>query len=99
MPYRGDAFFPLGCYHIYNRGVDGQPTFFSAENYIHLLRLLRRELQRCPATVIAYCLMPNHYHLLLRQDGERSLSNLLGAVFNAYVQAVNRQLPPDGLMN
>jgi putative transposase len=35
--------------------------------------------------------MPNHYHFLFRQDGDTPLSKLVGVLFNAYVQAVNRQ--------
>ena len=49
-------------------------------------------------TIVAYCLMPNHYHLLLRQDGEISLSKFINVVFNAYVQAVNKQIGRKGTL-
>jgi REP element-mobilizing transposase RayT len=41
-------------------------------------------------SVIAYCLMPNHYHMVLRQDGERPLSEFVQAVFNSYSKAFNK---------
>jgi REP element-mobilizing transposase RayT len=42
-------------------------------------------------TLIAYCLMPNHYHFLLRQDGDVSPGKFINVLFNVYVQAVNRK--------
>ena len=35
--------------------------------------------------------MPNHYHFLLRQETDQTLSKFINVLFNAYVQAVNRQ--------
>jgi putative transposase len=42
-------------------------------------------------TVIAYCLMPNHYHFLFRQESAVPLSKLMQVLFNAYAQALNLQ--------
>jgi REP element-mobilizing transposase RayT len=71
--------------------VGRNPIFFDPDNYLHCLRLVKRYTERYHITVIAYCLMPNHYHFLLRQDGEVSISKFINVLFNAYVQAVNRQ--------
>jgi REP element-mobilizing transposase RayT len=65
--------------------------FLNPGNYEYCLRLVKRHQQRYGATVIAYCLMPNHYHLLLRQDTDEPLSRFISVLFNAYVQALNRQ--------
>lgn len=91
MPYHGDVFRQGQHYHIYNRGVGKHPIFFNRGNYEHCNRLLARYHGRHGATVIAYCLMPNHYHLLVRQESDEALSTFVGVLFNAYVQAVNRQ--------
>jgi len=91
MPRRGDVFAPGCYYHIYNRGAGGERIFFTPDNYKHCLRLVKRYMRPHQVTVIAYCLMPNHYHFLLRQDGEMPLSRFIGTLFNAYVQAVNKQ--------
>ena len=52
---------------------------------------MKEYYQRHGATIIAYCLMPNHYHLLLRQETDEPLSKFIGVLFNAYVEALNLQ--------
>ena len=91
MPLRGDAFAKDHYYHIYNRGTGESRLFFSAENYEHCLRLVQRYRAKYGVTVIAYCFMPNHYHLLLRQDADEPMSRFISVVFNAYVQALNKE--------
>ena len=98
MPRRGNVFERGGYYHIYNRGASRGRLFFEPENYAYCLRLLERYHQRYGIAVIAYCLMPNHYHLLARQDADIPLSKLINVWFNAYVQAVNRQQVRSGTL-
>jgi putative transposase len=90
MPYRRDVFTPGQYYHIYNRGAGKGQIFFNEGNYEYLLRLVKRYYQKHGATVIAYCLMPNHYHFLLRQETDELLSKFVGVLFNAYAQALNK---------
>jgi len=40
--------------------------------------------------------MPNHYHLLVRQDGEHLISRFIQSIFNSYVQALNKQIDRKG---
>ena len=91
MPYRGDAFTQGQYYHLYNRGAGKGKIFFNDGNYQYLLRLVKEYYQKHGATVIAYCLMPNHYHFLLRQETDEPLSEFMQVLFNAYVQALNLQ--------
>ena len=49
-------------------------------------------------SILAYCLMPNHYHFLLRQESERPVSNWIRRLFNGYVQAVNKQQGRSGTL-
>jgi len=91
MPYRSDVFRPGHYYHLYNRGVGGDAIFFNPGNYEYCLQLMERHSQQYSAAIMAYCLMPNHYHLLVRQDGDKPLSTFIQVLFNAYVQAVNHQ--------
>jgi len=87
-----------GYYHVYNRGANREPIFHSDENYRFLLGRIKRHASECQVTVIAYCLMPNHYHLVLRQDGERPLSGFVQAVFNSYTKALNRMYGRTGTL-
>ena len=91
MPYRYHAFTQGQYYHIYNRGAGKGRIFLGKENYDYLLRLMRRYSQELGVTFIAYCLMPNHYHFLLRQETGEPLSKFMQVVFNGYVQALNLQ--------
>jgi REP element-mobilizing transposase RayT len=52
-------------YHVYNRGNNKQPIFFERRNYIHFLSLFKKYLSGY-ADVYAYCLMPNHFHFLIK---------------------------------
>jgi len=91
MPYRGDAFVQGQYYHIYNRGAGKAKIFFNDGNYQYLLRLIKEYAPKFGVAVIAYCLMPNHYHFLFRQETETLLSKFMQVLFNAYVQALNLQ--------
>ena len=88
MPKR-IPFIQGGYYHIYNRGAGRQRIFHEARNYIYVLRLLKKVTGECDITVIAYSLLPNHYHWLLRQDGETPAGKVPTRVFGSYSQAFN----------
>jgi putative transposase len=78
-------------YHVYNRGAGRSLIFFNDDNYSYCLQLIQRYRVHYGVAILAYYLMPNHYHFLLRQEGDIPLSRFINTLFNAYVQAVNRQ--------
>lgn len=66
---------PAGfVYHVVNRSAGRLILFESSEDYSAFIRLLSQAQRRTPMRVIAYCIMPNHWHLLLwpEQDGAMS---------------------------
>lgn len=65
MPRRETPFLPDQYYHLYNRGNNRQAVFFEPENYVYFLKGIRKYLLGS-VEVIAYCLMPTHYHILVR---------------------------------
>jgi len=65
MPRRQTPFVTGLYYHIYNRGNNRQSIFLQPENYLYFLRGVKKYLVPV-ADVVAYCLMPTHYHLLVR---------------------------------
>ncbi len=65
MPRRIIHFVPDCYYHIYNRGNNRQTIFFEADNYLYFLRRIKKYLLPV-VNMIAYCLMPTHYHLMVR---------------------------------
>jgi putative transposase len=90
MPQRVTQFLPGSFYHLYNRALSGVLLFSSPDDYKRLLRMLKAHLECYQAAIIAYCLLPTHYHFVLRQNGEVPLSRLVQTLFNGYVQATNK---------
>ena len=89
MPRRVVDFVNGAYYHIYNRGAGRRSLFIDEENYRYVLELIVKYLKQLQLTMVAYCLLPNHYHWLLRQDGDAKAGLLPQRVFNAYSKAVN----------
>lgn len=100
MPRRQVPFVPGLYYHIYNRGNNRQSIFFQPENYLYFLRNVKRYIVPL-AKVVAYCLMPTHYHLLLRIQTSEFFKNsevFSGQISNAmmrlsvsYTKAINKR--------
>ncbi len=88
---------PGGYYHIYNRGNNRENLFLEERIYRHFLTLYARYVASV-ADTYAYCLLKNHFHLLVRikatvehdQPQMRNPSRQLGHLFNAYSKAINK---------
>jgi putative transposase len=59
-------------YHALNRAVARLPLFQKDGDYLAFLEVLREAQERHPIGLLSFCLMPNHWHLVLwpRADGE-----------------------------
>ncbi len=57
-------FEPTGIYHIYNQGNNRQQVFYNHENYMFFVRKIRTHILPY-ADILAWCLMPNHFHLMV----------------------------------
>ncbi|MEO1095268.1 MAG: transposase [Cyanobacteria bacterium J06638_28] len=90
MPHRKTKLLPGCCYHLYNRGNNHQNIFFERENYLYFLRQFRHYLVEETLDVLAYCLMPNHYHFLVCLRAE-NLSQRMQAFTLSYTKAMNRR--------
>jgi REP element-mobilizing transposase RayT len=101
MPYaRKDkiTWAPGHFYHIFNRGARHLTIFREADNYLFVLRRVKKYAKALQLTVIAYCLMPNHYHFLVRQDGDQPSGLLPQRVFNSYSKAYNKRYEHSGTL-
>jgi len=97
MPQRRIPLQIGNFYHIYNRGNNHQAIFFERENYLYFLRLVRQHLISNGVDVVAYCLMPNHYHLLVYLRDE-TLSNAMKSLSLSYTKAINRRFNRVGVL-
>ena len=89
---------PGNYYHIYNRGARQKSIFREKENYLFVLEKMGKYCQALDLTIIAYCLMPTHYHFLIRQDGEKPAGLLPQRVFNSYTKAYNKRYQESGTL-
>jgi REP element-mobilizing transposase RayT len=87
-------------YHICNRGINREDIFKEEKNYAYFLSLMKKYLVPV-ADIYAYCLMKNHYHILLHfkeqqnvlvSDAYQPLSNML----NAYSKSINKSYQRTG---
>lgn len=89
MPRRKQKFATGHYYHIYNRGAGRMSIFHNHDNYLYVIGLMKKYALALQITIIAYVLLPNHYHWLIRQDGPITVSTLAQRVFKAYANAFN----------
>ncbi len=54
------------CYHVLNRGNGRAEVFHKPADYDAFLEMVAAAQKRLPMRVLGYCLMPNHFHLVLR---------------------------------
>ena len=78
-------------YHLYNCGVDRQPIFFNEENWGYFIKRLRHCCIPDLIEIIAYCLMPNHYHILAYLKDDNLSTKIMQPFTVSYTKAVNRQ--------
>ena len=89
MPGRRTTFLAGEFHHLYNRGVDRGAIFFSDDNYRYFMRLLMGKAERHAVDVVAFCLMPNHYHILIRPSVDNTVSPFINSLLGSFVQGRN----------
>ena len=77
-----------GIYHVMLRGINRQRIFNDDEDYEKFLLTLKKYRDICGYSLLCYCLMPNHVHLLL-QEGAEALSVAFRRIGAAYVYWYN----------
>ncbi len=76
-------------HHVTQRGNRGQPVFFCDEDYRTYKELLAEGCAAAKVDILAYCLMPNHVHLILVPKDEDGLRAALGEAHRRYTRHVN----------
>jgi putative transposase len=77
-----------GLYHVYNRVASGEPIFSDPEEAVEFIETIRETKTRDGWSVLAWCVMSNHYHLVVRTStvplwrGMHRIQNLFSRRFN-----------------
>ncbi len=78
-------------HHVVQRGNRRQPVFFSTADYRAYLRLMAFWCKQERVEVWAYCLMPNHVHLVAVPGNEHGLARAIGEAHRRYTMRVNQR--------
>jgi len=78
-------------HHVVQRGNNKDQVFFDREDRRRYLSLLQKYAEKGNAPVLAYCLMSNHVHLLIRPTSEASLDKMMQGLTLCYTQHTNRK--------
>ena len=89
--------YPNAWYHVMNRGAAHQKIFKNNMHRIMFLKLLGECHQMFNVIISAYCLMDNHYHLLLSTP-DANLARVMRHLNGIYTQYFNRSLKKDGAL-
>ena len=93
-------FIPERLYHVYNRGNNKNTIFFNRENYLFFLGKVRKHLL-LNCYIIAYCLMPDHFHMMIYTKEnliEGKLNKAIAVLLRSYTRAVNIQEKRSGYL-
>ncbi len=90
-------------HHIYNRGVDKRKIFITEFDYSCFISTLQvrnevvsRGSSKRYVSILAYCLMPNHYHLLVEELIDEGISRFMSRVGNSYTKTFNSKYHRSG---
>ena len=95
MNIRNEILEPNAYYHIYNRGINSGQIFNSEENYLFFLSKFDKYISPV-CDVLSYCLMPNHFHFLIKVKSEADLENFVKVQnFDKDAQEKNGNVPAE----
>lgn len=125
MPGRTTPLVTNEVYHVFNRGINRQPTFTNKREYqraaesirfyrfspaLSLSKFLRLENEKQHdalqllekheplVRIFCYCLMPNHFHLLVKQAVDKGIAKFLSNLQNSYTRYFNTKHERDGAL-
>jgi REP element-mobilizing transposase RayT len=90
-----------GYYHIYNRSNNKELLFKEERNYLYFMQLYEKYIYPL-ADLLAYCLLPNHFHFFIKtktfssEEKSNRFSRSISNMFNAYAKGLNKSYRRDG---
>lgn len=96
MPRTARASAADYCYHVLNRGNGRAQVFHKPADYQAFLQTIAAAQVRMRMRVLGYCLMPNHFHLVLRPFGDGDLGRWMQWLMTTHVQHYRRHYGSSG---
>ena len=84
------------CYHVLNRGNARAEVFHKQGDYAAFLKLLKEAGERVAMRLQAFCLMPNHFHLVLWPRGDDDLGRYMQWLSTSHVRRYHRHYGSSG---
>ena len=89
MPRMARLVVPGYPHHVTQRGARKQQTFFSAQDYELYIDIMAAIKQKLAVSIWAYCLMPNHVHMIVVPECRDGLAQLFGRAHRRYALEIN----------
>lgn len=77
-------------YHVMSRGLNKLAVFRETRERTRLINLIRENLEKYNVEIYAYCIMPNHFHLLIKADLEE-LASFMAKILAAFAKYYNKK--------
>src|SRR5262245_12123901 len=90
MPRTARASLGGWVYHVLNRGNGRADVFHKPEDYAAFLALFEPACERLPLDILGWCLMSNHFHLILRPRGDGDLGRWMQWLLTSHVRRYHR---------
>ncbi len=84
------------CYHVLNRGNRRETVFHKPEDYDAFVKAMADACGRLPLDVLDYCVMPNHFHLVIRPLGQGDLGRWVQWLLTAHARRYQRHYGTTG---
>ena len=89
MPRIRRGIFPHCPFHILNRGNARQKIFHNDSDYQDFIHLIAKAKKRHPLQILAFCLMPNHFHMCVSTAHGPNISQFMQWLLTAHVRRVH----------
>ena len=96
MPRTGRIIYDGLIYHVLNRGNDRKLIFADSDDYSRFIELMREAAHRHPVNLFAYCLMPNHFHMVLQAPIAADLAHFMHWLATSHVRRYQTKFDSTG---
>lgn len=83
-------------YHVINRGNDRREIFHKPQDYEAFINIVKKAKTKFPVKILAYCLMPNHFHMVLMPQLGHDLSKWMQWLMTSHVRRYHRHYGTSG---